>query len=776
MNSGARNKTLFPLTSGLQSLEARQLLASIPPVVVSGSSQQQVNSQAAKRDQALGLSKGQIINPAPTDLTLSDTELTKLSANLANQTLSVSDVATILDRASAVSSSQDAIIVIVDRGGNILGVRMESGLSSEISSNNAIKTFAIDGAVAEARTGAFFGNNQAPLTSRTVQFISQTTMTERVVTSTPDGTASDSPLFGPGFVAPIGSKGHFPPNIPYTPQVDLFAIEYTNRDSTIHAGSDSIRGTADDIALPNRFNVPDSQIPLLKNQNGQFIDIGKLVDNGRMNPPQPIPTTMDPNKAKLYVNAPESWGSVTGTFPDAQSRGIATLPGGIPIYKNNTIVGGIGVFFPGKTGMATEENSYLNDAGFFDSQKPDRSLEAEYIAFVAVGGIPSGNLATAGPVGDAPALPGTTEKKPNSSSIFGLPSGRIDLVGITLPLFGGQGLLGTENLLNEGARLPLGAVNGDNAIVNKQGGTIIAGQPLAGGWLAKPIDAAAGAGDLKASDVVNLVDRSITQANITRSAIRLPLSSTAKMTIAASDNKGNVLGIYRMPDSTFFSIDVAVAKARNVAYYANPNEIQPSDQIKGIPKGVGFTNRSFRYLALPFFPEGINTYQSGPFSILNSPNTARNGKNQGPPMPASAYDNVQAVAAFYPSKNFQDKSDIANQNGVIFFPGSQPLYSTNAALGTTRLAGGFGISGDGVDQDDVVTYTGAVGYQSLVKQAPRADQFSVRGVRIPYMKFNRQPLIDPLKKIQGPQNITLPTRSNTAFRGIPTRYYPIPRT
>lgn len=131
------------------------MLASIPPVVVSGSSQQQVNSQAAKRDQALGLSKGQIINPAPTDLTLSDTELTKLSANLANQTLSVSDVATILDRASAVSSSQDAIIVIVDRGGNILGVRMESGLSSEISSNNAIKTFAIDGAVAEARTGAF---------------------------------------------------------------------------------------------------------------------------------------------------------------------------------------------------------------------------------------------------------------------------------------------------------------------------------------------------------------------------------------------------------------------------------------------------------------------------------------------------------------------------------------------------------------------------------------------------------------------------------------------
>jgi uncharacterized protein GlcG (DUF336 family) len=757
-------------------------MSTIRPIQVPGSSPQEVNRQAARRDAALGLARGQIFNPAPNDLKLSNVELASLSTDLANQTLSESDVGVLLDRASAVSASRDAIIVVVDRGGNILGVRVEDEVSAGIQSDPARLTFAVDGAVSLARTGAFFANNQAPLTSRTVQFISQTSMTERVVNSTPNGVAADSSVFGPGFVAPIGAKGHFPPNIAFTPQVDLLGIEYTNRDSVEHPGNDGLRGTADDISLPNRFNVPDSQIPLLTDLSGQFVDIAQLVDNGRMGDPTNIPITLDPKKAQLYVKAPESWGFVSGTYPEGQSRGMATLPGGIPIYKNGTLVGGIGVFFPGETGFATEENAHLNDAGFFDSSRPDRSLEAEYIAFVAVGGIPASSyegappgLATAGPVGDAPALPGVSPRQPNASKVFGLPFGRIDLVGITLPLFGGQGLLGPQNLLFAGSQLKLGEVNGTNRAVDVAGATLLSGEPLAGGWLAKPIDAAPGAGDLTAADIENLVDRSIVQANVTRSAIRLPLSSTSKMTFSASDRKGNVLGIYRMLDSTFFSIDVAVAKARNVSYYADPAELQPADQVPGLPRGAAFTSRTFRYLTLPYFPEGINTNRSGPFSILNSPNTARNGRNQGPPLPASSYDNVQARAAFYPADNFQDPTDIANQNGVIFFPGSQPLYRSEAVPKSSELIGGFGVSGDGVDQDDVVTSVGAFGYQPLSQIVPRADLFSVRGVRLPYMKFNRQPLVDPQTAIGPNQKITPPTRSDTAFRGNPSRYFPIPR-
>src|SRR5207302_3973654 len=116
-----------------------------------------------------------------------------------------------------------------DRSGRILGVRVEDGVSSALTTNPAGLVFAVDGALAEARTGAFFANDQAPLTSRTVQFISQSTITQREVESNPSIPDPNSPYRGPGYVAPIGLGGHFPPNVPNTPPADLFGIEHTNR-------------------------------------------------------------------------------------------------------------------------------------------------------------------------------------------------------------------------------------------------------------------------------------------------------------------------------------------------------------------------------------------------------------------------------------------------------------------------------------------------------------------------------------------------------------------
>src|SRR5207249_714654 len=149
----------------------------------------------------------------------------------AQETITAAEVGTLLQRAAAASASTDAIIAIVDRNGRILGVRVESGVDPAIAASTANLVFAVDGAVSLARTGAFFGNNQAPLTSRTVQFISQSTITQREVESNPSITDPNSTLRGPGFVAPVGLGGHFPPNIANTPPADLFGIEHTNRDS-----------------------------------------------------------------------------------------------------------------------------------------------------------------------------------------------------------------------------------------------------------------------------------------------------------------------------------------------------------------------------------------------------------------------------------------------------------------------------------------------------------------------------------------------------------------
>src|SRR4051794_299939 len=78
--------------------------------------------------------------------------------------LETSEVQTLLERASKATASNDGIIVVVDRAGHILGVRVEEAVSPAITGNPAKLDFAIDGAVAEARTAAFFANDTAPLT------------------------------------------------------------------------------------------------------------------------------------------------------------------------------------------------------------------------------------------------------------------------------------------------------------------------------------------------------------------------------------------------------------------------------------------------------------------------------------------------------------------------------------------------------------------------------------------------------------------------------------
>jgi uncharacterized protein GlcG (DUF336 family) len=611
--------------------------------------------------------------------------------------LTTQDVQKLLARAAAADPNDDGIVAVVDRAGNLLGVSVQKHVAPQITTNNATLSFAIDGAISEARTGAFFGNDQAPLTSRTIQFISQTTITQREVDSNPNISNPNSTLRGPGFVAPIGIGGHFPPNVRYTPQVDLFAIEHTNRDSSLNL-----------IPGDGRFNVPPQFLP-----------------NGTEG-----------------TTPPNAYGVITG-LPggSTQNRGIGTLPGGIPIYKNNALtgqtieVGGIGVFFPGKTGFASEENSALSSN--FDPSKPDRALEAETVAFVASGGSPLafspehpvGTFDFRRPIGNAPALVSNLQ----TSKDFIPPFGRLDLVGITLDVVGPGGFAGPDVVLAEANAIGVGKGSAANRIdlpVDKTNDPYLAGQAVPEGWLVTPHD---GVG-VTAAQVVQQVDQGIAQANKTRAAIRLPLDQTGRFVFAVADRTGDIVGLYRMPDATIFSIDVAVAKARNVAYYADPTQLQPIDEVPGIPPGVAFTNRTFRYLSLPRFPEGIDDRGPAPFSILNdggvNPVTAL---TVGPPLPASAFQSVQGHDAFNPGTNFHDPNNPQFQNGIVFFPGSAPLYANG------QLIGGFGVSGDGVDQDDVVTFAGAMGLEPSPAGVLRADQVFFSGVRLPYQKFNRQP-------------------------------------
>jgi uncharacterized protein GlcG (DUF336 family) len=656
-----------------------------------------------------------IVFPAPGDVQLADAGP---APTVPQQTITAAEVDALLRRAAAASASSDAVIVITDRNGRVLGVRVESGVDPAITGNPDQLVFVIDGALAKARTGAFFGNNQGPLTSRTVQFISQSTITQREVESNPSVTDPNSTARGPGFVAATNIGNHFPPGIAFTPQVDLFQIEHTNRDSSVHPGNDRIKGTADDVPLAGRFNIDPAFVP-----------------------------------AGQGLFPPDSYGFTSGIRRGAQNRGIATLPGGIPIFKNGQVVGGIGVFFPGKTGFATEENSSLSFT--YNPAKPDRTLEAEWIAFAAVGG----TVVSASP-GVAPS---PVQFPLNGAALpagFGLPTGRIDLVGIQLDIFGQGGAAeGTERVLqvgavvgrgspDDGTNLPVSAgadgVPADPvALLNpavpdpaSDDPTLLDGVVVPEGWLVTPHD-----GDgITRADVERIITQSITQSQLTRAAIRLPLGTRAKFVFAVADRQGNIVGLYREPDATVFSIDVAVAKARNVMYYADPAQLQPIDQLPGVPAGVAFTNRTFRYLGLPRFPEAIDNNPAGPFSQLYDDLAGTDpftGRLVGPPQPASAYDSVVGYDAFNPGTNFRQQGNVLNQNGIVFFPGSAPVYKVGAD-GRPFLAGGFGVSGDGVDQDDVTTVAGQTGFD-VPRGVLRADEVFFGGVRLPYQKGNRNP-------------------------------------
>jgi uncharacterized protein GlcG (DUF336 family) len=226
------------------------------------------------------------------------------------------------------------------------------------------------------------------------------------------------------------------------------------------------------------------------------------------------------------------------------------------------------------------------------------------------------------------------------------------------------------------------------------------GAPAPESWLVGPSASAT----LSVADVTAIVQSAIDTASLTRAQIRLPLGTRARMVIAVSDLDGNILALYRMPDSPIFSIDVALTKARNVVYFSGPN--RDSRDLPGVPVGTAVTNRTVGFGSQPYFPSGIWNTKPGPFAAMYAADTA-NPCTQG------------------------NQAANANQSGIVFFPGSAPLYRNG------QLVGGVGVSGDGVDQDDFVTSGGAVNF--LAPAGIRADQIFLRGIRLPYWSFPRNP-------------------------------------
>ena len=380
--------------------------------------------------------------------------------------------------------------------------------------------------------------------------------------------------------------------------------------------------------------------------------------------------------------------------------GLSGDPGSVPIYKNGEAVGGVGIEGDGVYTVDRDPADYDQPFEEVIAVSAARGFEAPSLIRgdnILVDGIRLAYLNVA----NAPA-PATTS--------FGSLPGAVDPM---FPIRGAQPSEFTPTVV--------GGIAGE---VDTRFFPFIASQTVT-------------ANSLTASDVGTIIAHAAQQANITRAAIRQPLGSNARVTIAVVDTNGVVLGVFRQTDAPVFGFDVAVQKARTAAFYSGTGaaaslrtagfgayvDRAAADGLK-LDGSVAFTDRAVGFLHRPFFPDGINNTAAGPFSRqLNEWSVFNVGLQLD-----LIKTNLQTVLS---GGTAPCTSIPGLPNGIQIFPGSAPLFKNGV------LVGAIGISGDGVDQDDLIAGAGSNGYAPPV--GIRSDQVFVRGVRLPYLKFPRSP-------------------------------------
>jgi uncharacterized protein GlcG (DUF336 family) len=556
------------------------------------------------------------------------------------QILTADDVRAVLTVAATALGDDTLAAAVVDRTGNILGVYARPGADERSP----------DIAVSVARSGALFANDQAPLSSRTVRFISGI---------------------------------HFPPGVKNTGTAALYGVENINRGCRVDQQGDAV------------FNAP---FPRPKSIAGVFGDGA----GGTPLPCEPSdtrgcarggPMLDDEGHVLPSVGITTGKADVFDTGQD-QLNAVPVNPGGIPIYRGGKVVGGVGV-----AGVAANL--------------------AEYAATLAAAGAGRG-LDFAEPLGAPGAVFIDGLRLPFFGTCTNIPCIRRALK--TRPAGSSPGTLSSGTFIvqpGDGFQAP------ENYVLGPRGSAL--------------------AGGLTVDEVRHIIEESVAVAFRTRAMIRLPINQPARMTISISDESGAILALYRMPDGTVFSSDVAMTKARNAYYFSTRegyevlrdiarNAHDEKDRYTWEPeppagKGWAITARTVSFAGQPLFPPGIDLEEQ-----LEKNDAER---QHGPWFDLYVYDSKN-VCTEGPGASRGGNRNYLNQSGIVWFPGSVPLYRGD------RLIGGLGVSGDGVEQDDYVSQLGTEGFHppdSLRVDNSVMTDSKGRQVRLPYLKLPRNPEI-----------------------------------
>jgi uncharacterized protein GlcG (DUF336 family) len=163
-----------------------------------------------------------------------------------------------------------------------------------------------------------------------------------------------------------------------------------------------------------------------------------------------------------------------------------------------------------------------------------------------------------------------------------------------------------------------------------------------------------------------------------------------------------VLGTFRTGEATLFSWDVAVQKARTVIYYSSHDFLNFGLRVAMSVRCVGF-------LAQCNYPPGIDGNPQGPFNGEQEDFTGLLGE------------------PLQPRRDHGKRQVLHSTRGIS--PMGSPFSGCVWLYCSFGLLGAIGISGDGVDQDDLAGAAGC--HDFLAPFAIRSDEFFLRGTRLP---------------------------------------------
>jgi len=433
--------------------------------------------------------------------------------------------------------------------------------------------------------------------------------------------------------------------------------------------------------------------------------------------------------------------------PKRSPLGLAADPGGLPLYKSGRVVGGIGVIADGL---------YSLDLNI-------TNLDSDLDELVAV----AGSVGFAAPEdrrADRITLDGRTLRFTDSESLASTPA--------NAPAFGALpgALVAVPGYAPAAvqAGTPFGtAASG----VRADGGFFadLEGNVLVDAANANRFPAIAGTdGGLSQAEVIELMRSALKVANRTRSQIRRPLGSPAQVSISVVDTHGVLLGLVRSPDAPVFGVDVSAQKARSAAFLSRTDAgaqllaLPPANYIAppaasaigayvvalraflgdpaALANGTAFSARAIGNLSRPLFPDGIDGIAGTGTGPLSKPLAGWSPFNMGLQLDLS-YNAI--VAAAGGDLSFGCTGLAGLRNGLQIFPGSVPVFRNNT------LVGAIGVSGDGVDQDDMVAFLGVANAGAALNgsighapSARRADTLVPQGARLRYVQCPQAPFID----------------------------------